>query len=487
MQQLFLNMIFDKEYPATHSMSTAWYMVDVDGNVGLMDFDDNGPIPAFCNVPAESVLTELVFGQGFTADNKCNGIHLNVSQITELLGERRDVETWNDQDDTPLSDCCAAVAPDKIKEFLTLCESNDITNYGCISPEMNLYVVDVYKCVDYNNDKIIEGSTLDTMLRENVIEAIYQFPELLTNSIYNQDTKSVEFTKDFDKAPYYIYCQSYWTRDMQHRMNVPDNPVKVSQIDEEYRDRLLYVPVRFKDTEDMQIAQWFVCSAYDDVIVIDNAGYSLFPVDKNKEKYCLTRPFLFDFFKYCPKRNHYNCTECDYNCARTDCFLNTLTPTVLYIGAPTHRRFDRSEIGLQKEIIEKMVAFSYIPKFPFKRARCWMDIEDVRELMTKESLISLLTESHGWFENVVTTINPRVIIIEDEALEILSTAYTINNDEIKVGNALYPIFTSSSVREHIERIITLANASYRGKTFPLTYSVEEVAELKRHGKTFEVR
>lgn len=486
MQQLFLNMIFDKEYPATHSMSTAWYMVDVDGNVGLMAFDDNGPIPTFCNVPAESVLTELVFGQGFTdGDETCKGIHLNASQIAELLGNNSRIECVNDV--FRWYEVCIAVAPDKVSMFLTLCQNEDFNNYGCVLPEKNLYLVDAFDCVDYNNDKIIEGSTLDTMLRENVIEAIYQFPELLTNSIYNQDTKSVEFTKDFDKAPYYIYCQSYWTRDMQHRMNVPDNPVMVSQIDEEYRDRLLYVPVRFKDAEDMQIAQWFVCSAYDDVIVIDNAGYSLFPVDKNKEKYCLTRPFLFDFFKYCPKRNHYNCTECDYDCARTDRFLNTLTPTVLYIGAPTHRRFDRSEIGLQKEIIEKMVAFSYIPKFPFKRARCWMDIEDVRELMTKESLISLLTESHGWFENVVTTINPRVIIIEDEAFEILSTAYTINNDEIKVGNALYPIFTSSSVREHIERIITLANASYRGKTFPLTYSVEEVAELKRHGKTFEVR
>lgn len=90
-------MIFDKEYPATHSMSTAWYMVDVDGNVGLMDFDDNGPIPAFCNVPTESVLTELVFGQGFTdGDETCKGIHLNASQIAELLGNNSRIERVND-------------------------------------------------------------------------------------------------------------------------------------------------------------------------------------------------------------------------------------------------------------------------------------------------------------------------------------------------------------------------------------------------------
>ena len=38
-------MITDKEYPATHSMSTAWYCADEDGNVAIIDFDDNGPVP----------------------------------------------------------------------------------------------------------------------------------------------------------------------------------------------------------------------------------------------------------------------------------------------------------------------------------------------------------------------------------------------------------------------------------------------------------
>ena len=38
-------MKIDKEYPATHSMSTAWYCVDEDGNVGIVDFNENGPVP----------------------------------------------------------------------------------------------------------------------------------------------------------------------------------------------------------------------------------------------------------------------------------------------------------------------------------------------------------------------------------------------------------------------------------------------------------
>ena len=38
-------MKIDKEYPATHSMDTAWYCVDEDGNVGIFQIDENGPVP----------------------------------------------------------------------------------------------------------------------------------------------------------------------------------------------------------------------------------------------------------------------------------------------------------------------------------------------------------------------------------------------------------------------------------------------------------
>ena len=34
-----------KEYPATHSMSTSWYVVDKDGNLGIFDYNENGPVP----------------------------------------------------------------------------------------------------------------------------------------------------------------------------------------------------------------------------------------------------------------------------------------------------------------------------------------------------------------------------------------------------------------------------------------------------------
>lgn len=210
-----------------------------------------------------------------------------MSQILELLGQPqnpKDVEQWYD--------VCLAIAEECTPEFLALCKNKDITNNGCVSHEMNLFSVEVCRCISSKNNNIIEGSTLDKMIKANMIKAIYQMPELNIDSEYNEDTKSVEFTNDFYNSPYYIYCQSYWTSDPQQRMNIPANPVKITQIDEKYHKRLLHVPVRFNNAEDMQIAQWFVCDTEGPKLLIDNAGYSLLPIDSNTKKYCLTRPFL---------------------------------------------------------------------------------------------------------------------------------------------------------------------------------------------------
>lgn len=472
-------MITDKEYPATHSMSTAWYMVDADGNVGLMAFDDNGPVPAFNNVQPDLGLPDLVFGQGFSSDYICGGIHLNVSQIHELLGVPRKpdgIEYW--------FEFCLAIEPKYTSEFLFLCENKDITNYGCVSNEMNLYFVDAFDCIDSNNNSIIEGSTLDKMIKGNIIRAIYQVPELDVNSEYDTNTESVVFEKSFDNAPYYIYCQSYWTSNPQHRMNVPSNPVKLTQLEEKYREGILQIPIRFKEMEDMQIAQWFVCDTYGPKLLLDDAGYSLLPIDRNINKYCLTRPFFFDFYEYCPNREQYCCEKCSHECVSTVRVISSLNPTILYVVTPSKER--RANLtDLPQEINDKIAVFSYIPKFPYKEQGYWMNIDRVKKLMTNETLISLLSYSSGWFERIVRTINPQVIIIDDEALAVFTSVFPIANNNVVINNTTYPIFEISSVKENAGHIIAFAQLPYRGKIFPMTYSEQEVDDLKRQGKVSE--
>lgn len=471
------NMITDKEYPATHSMSTAWYMVDADGNVGLMDFNENGPVPKLNCVRHEFGLSNLVFGQGFSENDNCGGIHLSVSQIQELLGQPiKPNELWNE--------ACLAIAPEYTAEFLSLCNSKDITNYGCISPDINLFFVDVFDCMD-SDDNIIEGSPLDKMIKADMIRAIYKVPELDVDSDYNNDSKSIEFTKNFDNTPYYIYSQPYWTSCPQRRMNIPSNPVKITQIDEEYRGRLLHVPVRFSDSEDLQIAQWFECYADAQRMLIDDAEYTLFPIDKNTGKYCLTGRFLFDFYEYCPDKELYKCAKCDHQCASTDRFTKSPTPTVLYVVDPANKTEVIDRLDLPQEIKDKTALFSYIPYFPYRTPQYWMIIDNVKKYMNVENLTYLLSSSHGWFERLVQTINPHVIIIDNRALPVFTSVFPVANNEVLINDTSYPIFTDTSVKENSKRIIDLAKTPYRGKTFRMTYTEQEVNDLKQQGKAIE--
>ncbi|MDE7414483.1 MAG: hypothetical protein K2N05_11960 [Muribaculaceae bacterium] len=473
-------MITDKEYPATHSMATAWYMVDTDGNVGLMAFDDNGPVPEFNQVIPDLDICNLAFGQGFSDDEKCEGFHLNLSQIHEICGEPRNPEDINLWYKIGL-----AVDPEHISEFLLLCKNVDITNYGCIYPQLNIYLIDAFDCVDTDNKSIIAGSTIDKMIKADMIKAFYQVPEWDVNSEYDKQTKSVVFTKNFENAPYYIYCQSYWTSDPQHRMNIPSTPVNISQIDERFRRKMLYVPIRFKEVEDLQIAEWFVCRSNDKVLGINNAGYSLFPIDKHTNKYCLTEPFLIDFFGYCSHKEYYKCHKCNCGCASTFWQVETLTPTILYVVAPTRNRDVIEQINLPQDLKEKMAVSSYIPRFPYHNPRHWIDVGGIKDLMTTEALTVMLSSSKGWFENMVRIINPHVIIIDNEALPVFSEVFPISSNEITINNSKYPVFPENTVKANEAHIRFLAQSPYRGWIFKMSYTEQEVEELKQEGKTFE--
>ena len=69
-------MLIDKEYPATHSMSTSWYIFDEDGNVGIMDFNANGPVPWGTE---ETVSEDLVWG------HDSDKVDLTEEQILYLM------------------------------------------------------------------------------------------------------------------------------------------------------------------------------------------------------------------------------------------------------------------------------------------------------------------------------------------------------------------------------------------------------------------
>ena len=132
----------DKEYPATHSMSTAWYVADKEGNVGIIDIDDNGPVPWETE---QTCTQELVFGH--EEGDKFLRINLTDDQIYELMEEPHKPEeedSWFD----------IAVLIDKTQEeeFQRLSRNKDIDCF-VISSKLGLYGIDdAYHCFTHDNE-----------------------------------------------------------------------------------------------------------------------------------------------------------------------------------------------------------------------------------------------------------------------------------------------------------------------------------------------
>lgn len=274
-------MLIDKEYPATHSMTTAWYMVDDDGNIAIMQADDNGPVPF--GVMPEGFASNILFGEGLDENEKCGPIELTKEQIEETLGEKytpRSVKDW--------WDTVVEIDTSRIDSFMQIIADSSIDYEGCVSEKLGLYKIDAIWCTNDDNT-IIEGSALDRLVSSGIIRYVYKIPEMEMDCDYNEKSRQCIFTKEFDSNSYYIYNQPYWPNFIQKRVNIPRHPVKIDQVEESKREKILHIPGKFSDREYMQIAEWYPCKVcgYSKAVIIDGYEYSMLPMPDGTEKYVL--------------------------------------------------------------------------------------------------------------------------------------------------------------------------------------------------------
>lgn len=229
-------MLINKEYPAAHSMSTAWYISDDDGNVGIMEFEDNGPVPA--GIPGDFSAEDLVYG----CDTEWNDVEIDFSQgqIDELLTEtklRKD-EEW--------SFLAIKVKENRETDFEKLCKALDIEIERPISHKFRLYKIFVH-----------EKKGLSELITSGLIEKGYLTKNLWMNDEW-QDGE-MKIIKDFDSVPFYIFYQPYDPFDLPVKVCTPVNPIKMSQLPSSIRDKVLRIPGLFSDLGTFQISQLYKC------------------------------------------------------------------------------------------------------------------------------------------------------------------------------------------------------------------------------------
>lgn len=262
-------MLKDKEYPATHSMSTCWYIADKDGNVGLMDYEDNGPIPNYDSIP-QTCIEDNVLGcdyidkEGIKNYNHkdFNIFQLSPTQLKPLLeGPIHNLKEFISKHE------CYYYVSVHIK--ISLNRNEDFKNSSLYKQRKNGFdrfidISTIYN--DKNSYYVFEfyyEDDLDNVLElieSNIIEEIYGYNpwnyDLKDFSSINSDAEYHDKIKDL---PYYIYSQDYNPEVEQERIVVPKYPVKLSQIPENVRKTIPVLPFSFKDKEKFQISDWLDC------------------------------------------------------------------------------------------------------------------------------------------------------------------------------------------------------------------------------------
>ena len=122
-----------KEFPATHSMSTAWYIADADGNVAFFDFEENGPVPVDAD-PDNGIDADFLAFLGNKDDDGIPTLNFTDEQIEDLISSLHNLDNEMDYlcNFVEINTACE-------KEFREIfkCEENTL----CFSRKKGIYYI----------------------------------------------------------------------------------------------------------------------------------------------------------------------------------------------------------------------------------------------------------------------------------------------------------------------------------------------------------
>ena len=250
-------MKIDKDYPATHSMSTAWYCVDEDGNVGIFEIDDNGPVPTVgCH---EDWDVNDVFWDLFSHKKEDGFKHMNLNseQINSLLKPINDPDKWEPWEHggwynrhwynvVVRIDMSKLDILKKASDFDTIYE-----NPVCLSREDGLFFANF----------AFNRKGVELLEKHHVILSKHRAPYYLNNWENEQERKIQE--EENNRFPVYIYYQDYSPNYAPAvRMSNPAHPLRKEQLPKKIQDKITNLPVKFKEWEKIQLAEFLPVNVY---------------------------------------------------------------------------------------------------------------------------------------------------------------------------------------------------------------------------------
>ena len=226
-----------KEFPATHSMGTEWFIADAEGNIALFDFDDDGPVPAVIadNDDFWGGLDEI----GVPDKDGINSFELTDEQTLYMLKHFKPISDFSEENEY---DCLVQIKDDEesLKTFISTFKE-DIE--CCLSHKERIYYVGWFWDYQATGD-----------LKKKRIALV---KDICTGFIH--ECFDSEFLSDKSVFPFYCYTQDY---NPLQRTAAPKYPLKENQIPEENRKKLIRLSAKFSDCKELQIEKYVLCKDY---------------------------------------------------------------------------------------------------------------------------------------------------------------------------------------------------------------------------------
>ncbi len=259
-------MIIDKEYPATHSMSTAWYCVDEDGNVGIFDICDYGPVPD--GTDGDGNVNDMLWRDlSSKGEDGVRDLNLTMEQISPMLMPLEEPDKWEER----CSEDESWVRNDSWYEVIIKIDMNklpilieavsmgeDDCKKVCLSRKEGYFFVDLA----YNKRGV------ELLEKHHVVTEKYKAPqykdiwedddeELDDEDVWGEKEDPKIQEEENHRLPIFIYQEEYCPYDgPAKRMSLPKHPMKKSQLPQEIRNEITQLPLKFKDAEKIQLAEY---------------------------------------------------------------------------------------------------------------------------------------------------------------------------------------------------------------------------------------
>lgn len=439
----------NKEYPATHSMATSWFAIDADGNVAIMNYEDNGPIPVGTpeSSPEEIIMTK------FSIDVEGKPWKLLPLSKDEIQYLMDNTEEYPDRlrDGEGFYYAVVKVRKDGMDAFAKAAEVFQSDDWGttvCLDEEEGIFYLDWFA---HEEDKKKVIRQIESL---GIIEPL--------RKIFQSDEDDCSELKGL---PFYGYQQWYSPWLPMEKLITPRFVFKEDRLTPKLRELAHRLPVKFHDANKIQVAEHLPFSSYDcDNQLISNRKYT--PLhDANDQKFYIAQESIY--YAGCGRE----CTIC-YGDNDMNYWAYSLqrskTPTVLVI---TDTRMISDEYEKSSEFIfSNAVYLPLVEGIPYSGG--WKSSNE--RVLAEYPIAKFFKNCKVNLECNIDFFRPRVILLFREIMPYLTEHYELKDNHIRVLGKSYPFYIIEEIEEHIDEIMRYASMPYQGGDIQWRISGSEV-------------